>query len=49
MNEIKIKDIINEAKEELIIASVYADKTVLDMLTNEKIKKILIVKQNSKY
>ena len=44
----KIKDILNDAKEELIIIDGYADKTTLDIIKNIKCKVILIVKTNSK-
>ena len=40
----KILDIINEAKEEIIIIDGYADKSVLDMIRNTKVKVILIIK-----
>ena len=40
----KILDIINEAKEEIIILDGYADKSVLDMIRNTKVKVILIIK-----
>ena len=40
----KILDIISEAKEEIIIIDGYADKSVLDMIRNTKVKVILIIK-----
>ena len=40
----KIKDILSEAKNEIIIIDAYADKTVLDLIRNLKIKVTLIVK-----
>lgn len=43
----KIIDIMNEAKEELIIIDNYADKTVLDMISKLKINVTLIVKTKS--
>ncbi len=43
----KIVDIFKSAKEELIIIDSYADKTVLDMIKNRKIKVFLIVKANA--
>jgi len=42
----KILDIINFAKIELIIIDSYLDKTILEMISNLKIKVILITKQN---
>ena len=43
----KILDILNEAKNELIIIDGYADKSVLDLIKNLKTKVILIVKTKS--
>ena len=43
----KILDILNEAKQELIIIDGYADKTVLDLIKNLNVKIILIVKNKS--
>ena len=43
----KIKDILNDAKEELIIIDGYSDKTVLDMIKELTCKIILITKKNS--
>ena len=40
----KILDILSEAKEEIIIIDGYADKSVLDMIRNPKVKVILIIK-----
>jgi len=40
----KIIDILNEAKEELIIVDGYADKYTLDLIKNINVKVILIVK-----
>ena len=40
----KILDIISEAKEEIIIIDGYADKSVLDMIRNTKVKVIFIIK-----
>ena len=40
----KILDILNEAKQELIIIDGYADKSVLDLIKTLKVKIILIVK-----
>ena len=40
----KILDILSEAKEEIIIIDGYADKSVLDMIRNTKVKVILIIK-----
>lgn len=40
----KVIDILNEAKEELIIVDGYADKYTLDLIKNINIKVILIVK-----
>jgi len=40
----KIVDILNEAKEELIIVDGYADKYTLDLIKNINVKVILIVK-----
>ncbi len=40
----KILDILSEAEEEIIILDGYADKSVLDMIRNTKVKVILIVK-----
>ena len=44
----KIIDIMNEAKNELIVIDNYADKTFLDMIRNFLFKIILITKFNSK-
>ena len=44
----KIIDILNNAKEELIIIDGYADKTTLDIIKNIKCIVILIVKTNSR-
>ena len=43
----KIKDILTEAKKEIIIIDAYADKTVLDLIRNLKIKVTLIVKRKA--
>ncbi len=40
----KILNILSEAKEEIIIIDGYADKSVLDMIRNTKVKVILIIK-----
>ena len=40
----KILDIMSVAKEEIIIIDGYADKSVLDMIRNTKVKVILIIK-----
>ena len=40
----KILDILSVAKEEIIIIDGYADKSVLDMIRNTKVKVILIIK-----
>jgi hypothetical protein len=42
----KIIDIMKHAKEKLVIIDSYADKSVLDMISNIKIKVILITKPN---
>ena len=44
----KIRDIFTEAKEELIIIDGYADKVVLDMITDLKCDVILITKKHNK-
>ena len=43
----KIIDIINEAKENLIIVDGYSDKVILDIISKIKINVILITKKNS--
>jgi len=43
----KIVDLLNEAKQELIIIDGYADKCVLDMISKLKVKVILVLKSNS--
>lgn len=43
----KVLDIMNEAKNELIIIDGYADKTVLDMISKLKINIVLITKTKS--
>lgn len=43
----KIIDIMNEAKDELIIIDGYSDKTVLDMISKSKVKVMLITKIKS--
>jgi len=43
----KILDILNEAKQELIIIDGYADKSVLDLIKNLKVEVTLIVKTKS--
>lgn len=43
----KIVDIMNKAKNELIIIDRYADKSVLDMISNIGVNVILICKNNS--
>ena len=43
----KIIEIFKEAKEELIIIDRYADKQVLDMIKNLKVKVILVTKKNN--
>lgn len=43
----KIVDVLNKAKKELIIIDGYADKTVLDIISNLKIPVTLIVKTKS--
>ena len=43
----KILDILNSAKKSLIIIDAYADKTLLDIIRNLKIKIVLIVKTKS--
>lgn len=43
----KIKDILSEAKNEIIIIDAYADKTVLDLIRNIKTDVILIVKNKT--
>ena len=40
----KILDILSEAKEEIIIIDGYADRSVLDMIRNTKVKVILVIK-----
>ena len=40
----KILDIMSVAKEEIIIIDGYADKSVLDMIRNTKVKVLLIIK-----
>ena len=40
----KILDIMSVAKEEIILIDGYADKSVLDMIRNTKVKVILIIK-----
>ena len=40
----KILDIMSEAKEEITIIDGYADKRVLDMIRNSKVKVNLIIK-----
>ena len=43
----KIKDILKEAKREIIIIDAYADKTVLDIIKDIKVNITLIVKTKS--
>lgn len=43
----KIKDIISEAQNSLIIIDAYADKTLLDLIREVEVNVILIVKTNS--
>lgn len=43
----KIIDIMNSAKESLVIIDSYADKSTLDMISKIKIPTTLIVKKNS--
>ena len=45
---IKIMDIFDKAKKELIIIDSYADKTLLDMIKKTKCKVIIITKENNK-
>lgn len=43
----KIIDIMNEARDELIIIDAYTDKKVLDMISKLKVKVILITKEHN--
>lgn len=43
----KIIDVLKEAKENIVIVDAYADKTILDIIRNLKVRVTLIVKSKS--